>query len=72
MDLNDASMKLSETITELEFVEAPARAEIRAALPQRLLTRSLSRFLVLLLAGTGLFWAGRMLTFIVNFLRAQF
>jgi len=70
--MNDTSMKLAETITELEFVAAPARAEIRATLPQRWLTRLLSWFLVLLLAGTALFWAGMLLTFIVNFLRAQF
>jgi len=70
--MNDTSMKLSETITELEFVEAPARAEVCAALPQRWLTRLLSWLLVAMLAGTALFWAGMMLTFIVNFLRAQF
>ena len=70
--MNDTSMKLSETISEREFVEAPARAEVRAALPQRFLTRLLSWFLLLLLAGTALFWAGMMITFVVNFLRAQF
>ena len=65
-------MKLSETLTEQKFVEAPARAEIRAALPQRFLRRLLSWYLVLLLAGTALFWAGMLLTFTVNFLRAHF
>lgn len=70
--MNNTSMKLSETLTELEFVAAPARAEIYTTLPQTLLTRLLSWFLVVVLAGTALFWAGMMLTFIVNFLRAQF